>query len=251
MLKRFIRLCWHLAIMSMVCPTRCHMKYPVTDYSVVTQGGDWGFAITRALGHLYPEHVKAIHTNWVNAAIPSPLTSPLLFTTSLLKFAGGLPGIKSILSYFPSATYTNQEMLNFQRAKDWSYGSGRGYFAILSTKPQTMAYSFEDSPSGFLGFIWEKLRDWTDDYAWTDDEILTWISIYWFSEPGPGASGMIYNQAVSGLSAGGKLPITKLKSWVTMPLGLSFFPKEIANMPESWATGLGRIVLSSHYDKGG
>jgi hypothetical protein len=223
----------------------------VIDYSAVTQGGDWGFLITRALGYLYPKHVKAIHTNWVYAAMPPPLTAPLLFTTSMLKFAGVLPGLKSILSYFPSATYTKQEMLNFQRGKEWFQGSGRGYFAILSTKPQTMAYSLEDSPSGILGFIWEKLRDWTDDYAWTDDEILTWISIYWFSESGPGASGMIYNQAIPDLLPGGNLPITKLQSWVTMPLGLSFFPKEVANMPESWATRLGRIVLASHYDKGG
>lgn len=183
--------------------------------------------------------------------MPSPLTAPILFTTSMLKFASAIPGLKSILSYFPSATYTKQEMLNFQRAKDWWSGSGRGYFAILSTKPQTMSYSFEDSPSGLLGFLWEKLRDWADDYAWTDDQILTWISIYWFSEAGPGASGMIYNQAVPDLSPGGKLPATKLQSWVKMPLGLSFFPKEIANMPESWAATLGRIVLSNHHDKGG
>lgn len=217
----------------------------------VTQGGDWGFLITRALGHLYPEHVKAIHTNWVNVGFPSPLTNPFLFTTSVLKFAGILPGLKSILSYFPSATYTKQEIASLGRAKDWFKGPGSGYFAILSTKPQTMAYSLEDSPSGLLGFLWEKLRDWTDDYAWTDDEILTWISIYWFSEAGPGASGMIYHQAIPDLSPGGKLPIGKLRSWLPMPLGLSIFPKEIANMPRSWAVGLGRIVLTSYHDKGG
>jgi hypothetical protein len=203
------------------------------------------------LGHLYPAHVKAIHTNWVNAAFPSPLTAPFLFTISILKFAGTIPGLKSILSYFPSATYTKQELANLDRAKEWFQESGRGYFAILSTKPQTMTYSFEDSPSGFLGFIWEKLRHWTDNYAWTDDEILTWISLYWFSDPGPGASGMIYNQAIPDLSPGGKLPMTKLRSWVTMPLGLSLFPKEIANMPLSWASTMDKIVLVNHYDKGG
>jgi hypothetical protein len=223
----------------------------VVDLSAVTHGGDWGFLITRALGHLYPDHVKAIHTNWANAAIPSPLTAPILFTTSMLKFAGALPGLKSILAYFPYLTYTKQEMQNFQQAKEWFSGSGRGYFAILSTKPQTMAYSFEDSPSGFLAFIWEKLHDWTDSYAWTDDQILTWISIYWFSKAGPGASGMIYNQAIPDLSPGGKLPMKKLQSRVIMPIGLSFFPKEIANMPESWTVTLGRIVLANHYDKGG
>jgi pimeloyl-ACP methyl ester carboxylesterase len=143
----------------------------------VTQAGDWGFLITRALGHLYPAHVKAIHTNWVGAPFPSALTSPLLFGTSILKFAGAVPGLKSVLAYIPGATYTAREIESFASAKDWWEGSGRGYFAILGTKPQTMAYSLADSPSGLLGFIWEKLKAWSDDYPWTDDEILAWISI--------------------------------------------------------------------------
>jgi hypothetical protein len=29
----------------------------------VTQGGDWGFFITRALAHLYPTHVKGSRSN--------------------------------------------------------------------------------------------------------------------------------------------------------------------------------------------
>lgn len=29
----------------------------------VTQGGDWGFYVTRAIGALYPEHCKASHIN--------------------------------------------------------------------------------------------------------------------------------------------------------------------------------------------
>lgn len=169
----------------------------------------------------------------------------------MLKFAGALPGLKSVLSYFPSLTYTPQEMKGLERAKDWFQGSGRGYFAIMSTKPQTMAYSLADSPAGLLGFVYEKLRDWSDDYPWTDDEILTWVSIYWFSEAGPGASGFIYNQAMPDLAPGGALPITKLQSWVSQPLGLAVFPKEIANMPRSWASAMGKIVLLSEYDKGG
>jgi hypothetical protein len=57
-----------------------------------------------------------------------------------------------------------------------------------------MAYSLSDSPTGLLAFIYEKLHDWTDDYPWTDEEILMWISIYWFSEAGPCASGYIYRE---------------------------------------------------------
>ena len=65
---------------------------------------------------------------------------------------------------------------------------GTGYSAVHSTKPQTIGYSLSDSPVGLLAWIYEKLHDWTDDYEWRDDEVLTWVSIYWFSTAGPAAS---------------------------------------------------------------
>ena len=47
---------------------------------------------------------------------------------------------------------------------------GGGYFAIHSTKPQTIGCSLADSPVGLLAWIYEKLVGWSDNYAWTDDE---------------------------------------------------------------------------------
>lgn len=70
-----------------------------------------------------------------------------------------------------------------------------GYFHAQSTKPQTIGYALADSPVALLTWIYEKLHDWTDDYPWTDDEILTWVSIYWFSTAGPAASVRIYYEA--------------------------------------------------------
>ena len=40
---------------------------------------------------------------------------------------------------------------------------------------QTLGYSLHDSPVGLLAWLVEKLHDWTDNYPWTDDEILTWV----------------------------------------------------------------------------
>lgn len=45
-----------------------------------------------------------------------------------------------------------------------------GYFAIQSTRPQTIGYSLADSPVGLLAWIYEKLIVWTDSYQWSDDE---------------------------------------------------------------------------------
>jgi len=49
----------------------CHRVMLALGYhQYVTQGGDWGFLITRALAYLYPKHVKAHHVNWAWAAKP-------------------------------------------------------------------------------------------------------------------------------------------------------------------------------------
>ena len=201
----------------------------------VTQGGDWGFLITRVMGHMYPDHVMALHTNWPFPGFPSVISSPLLALTSLFKHALG--------SFF----YTAAETESFARAKDYATGSGRGYMAMFSTKPQTMSYSLSDSPSGLLAFIYEKLHEWTDEYPWTDEEILTWISIYWFSEAGPGASGFIYYE----FDKQKEWPLSRLQSWVDKPLGFTYFPMEIVNLPRAWLGSMGRVVLVSENEKGG
>lgn len=47
---------------------------------------------------------------------------------------------------------------------------GTGYFQEHATNPQTIGYSLADSPVGLLGWIYEKLHHWTDEYEWDDDE---------------------------------------------------------------------------------
>ena len=41
--------------------------------------------------------------------------------------------------------------------------SGYGYYAIQSTKPQTLGYGLNDSPIGLAAWIIEKFHAWTDD----------------------------------------------------------------------------------------
>ena len=50
------------------------------------------------------------------------------------------------------------------------FENGMGYYALQSTKPQTLGYSLADSPVGMLAWIYEKLVTWTDSYPWEDDE---------------------------------------------------------------------------------
>ncbi|RFU24501.1 hypothetical protein B7463_g11834, partial [Scytalidium lignicola] len=205
----------------------------------VVQGGDWGAIILRAIAHAYPAHVRGLHTNLVLSSFPKPFKAPLTFISALTRYA--LSGILP--------THTPLELSLLERAKDWSSGSGRAYFAQMGTKPQTIGYSLADSPVGLLGWIYEKLIAWTDSYPWTDDEVLTWISIYYFSRAGPAAASFIYYESESGSHSGEAWG--RIQSYLDVPTGLAYFPKEVADMPRLWAEAAGKVVLVSEHDKGG
>lgn len=175
----------------------------------------------------------------VLATIPSPVKAPISFVTALARYA--LSGILP--------THSALELQLIERAKDWQKGSQRAYFAQMGTKPQTIGYSLADSPVGLLGWIYEKLLVWTDSYPWTDDEVLTWISIYYFSRAGPAAASYIYFEAESGSST--KEAYAKLSSYLNIPTGLAYFPKELASLPRNWAEASSKVVLVSQHDKGG
>ncbi|OQE28419.1 hypothetical protein PENSTE_c003G00881 [Penicillium steckii] len=175
----------------------------------VTQGGDWGYWITRAVGYRYPDHCKASHVNMIEARPPKWSTSPFLALQHAL-----MP-------------YSDAEKAGRKRA-EWFDREGYGYNTIQRTKPQTIGVSLADSPVALLAWIYEKLHDWTDSYPWTDDEILTWISIYWFSKPGPEASVRIYYEGFHSESVSG-IPYSTLMSYIPeVKLGLAHLPCEIA-----------------------
>jgi hypothetical protein len=105
----------------------------------------------------------------------------------------------------------------------------------------------------------EKLHDWTDSYPWTDDEILTWISIYRFGRAGPGAAQRIYYEVIhtnpsskgEGIhdriftrdDAAGYIKGAKL--------GVTFNPKELVVVPKLWVRTLGDVVYEAENTSGG
>ncbi|KAI0300704.1 alpha/beta-hydrolase [Multifurca ochricompacta] len=192
----------------------------------VTQGGDWGHVLTLTTASKYgPHHVKASHTNF-------PMSEPLTFRQSPLKF------LKCLLSR-PTAS----ERKGIASSQTF-FQNGMGYFVEQSTKPQTLGYGLADSPVGLLAWIYEKLVSWTDGYPWTDDEVLTWVSIYWFSRAGPAASVRIYYELAK---TGETICFPK----TTVPIGLSFFPKELAKFPKSLIRAKARVVFESEHEAGG
>lgn len=211
----------------------CHRLMLDLGYSkYVTQGGDWGFYITRVMGILYPDHVLASHINMVRALPPTFTSNPALALQHAV------------------TPYTEAESKGIQRS-EWFISQGQAYRQLQATKPQTLSYAFADSPVALLAWIYEKLIDWTDGYPWTDDEILTWISIYWFSTAGPNAHIRIYYEA-----GHNPTPLIhdreRASQWVDkVKLGLAHFPRELSVVPRIWGKTLGSVVHESENDKGG
>ncbi|NUP63206.1 MAG: alpha/beta fold hydrolase [Nonomuraea sp.] len=76
---------------------------------------------------------------------------------------------------------------------------GIGYLAIQSTRPQTLAYGLNDSPVGQLAWIVEKFHEWTDpavplpEDAVDLDQLLTDVSLYWFTGSGASTAHAVYD----------------------------------------------------------
>lgn len=207
-------------------------EHAPTLSAVVTQGGDWGFWVTRSIGLLYPEHCKASHVNMVVARPPQWSKNPLLALQNAL-----LP-------------YSAREKAGRKRS-EWFDREGYGYNMLQSTKPQTIGAALADSPVALLTWIYEKLHDWTDSYPWTDDEILTWVSIYWFSTAGPEASVRIYYESLHAESVSG-ITYAQLMSYIPrVKLGLAHLPREISVVPATWTAALGPVVRQSEHASGG
>lgn len=177
-------------------------------------GGDIGSHVSRYLALDHPDRVVAVHRT--DAGVP-------VFT--------GDP-----------ADLTPEE-------RDWmasvtAWGASEGaYAAMHRTKPQTAAAALNDSPAGLAAWIVEKLRAWSDGFRFTDDEILTNITIYWLTET-IGSSMRMYR-------ANGAIPPAQLARRVEVPSGFTLFPGDIVRPPRAWLDRTANTVRVTEPEGGG
>lgn len=188
-----------------------------------------GYLIARLIALKYgPKHCRAHHVNSVAPAEPTADTHPELHAK-----------IKETL-------LSEGEKAGLARSALFSQ-EGNGYYRQLATKPNTIAFSLTDSPVGLLAWIFEKLHDWSDDYPWTDDEILTWVSIYYFSKAGPAAANALYFE-IEHREPGA---FAAAQVFIDVPVGISRFSKDLILLPKLWNQTLGPIAFESEYEGGG
>jgi len=184
------------------------------------QGGDWGSAITIAIGKQNKGSCQGIHVNMPFA----PPTKEALENPSerdKIAFEG--------LGYY----------------QEW----GSGYSKQQSTRPQTLGYGLVDSPIGQASWIIEKFYEWTDcnghpENILNKEELIDNVMFYWLTKSAA-SSARLYWESFG--SFGGN-PEEKL----ALPIGCSIFPKEISRTPRSWAEQIySNIVYWNELKKGG
>lgn len=187
------------------------------------QGGDIGAGVSMWLARLYPEHVLGIQLNYIPGSYRPPTG----------------PGIS------PAST---EEQAYLSEAAAWAGVQG-AYAVQQSTKPLTLAYSLTDSPVGLAAWIAEKFGGWSDsdgaiERVFTMDELLTDISLYWFSGSVEATLRIYKENRAQPL-------VFVAQERVRPPLGMSLFPKELPTPPRSWVERVFDVRRWTSMPKGG
>ncbi|PRY44745.1 epoxide hydrolase family protein [Umezawaea tangerina] len=157
-------------------------------------GGDVGGAVAEIIAAEHPDRVAALH-----------LTNVAPWRAFTADPAALAPDAAAYLA----------------RSAQWFRSEG-GYIAVQSTRPNTLAVGLGDSPAGLAAWIVEKLESWSDDSAFTTDELLTWVTAYWVS----GAIGTSFATYVEPATPAGR---------IDTPTVLSVFPRDLKPEPRSYA----------------
>ena len=129
---------------------------------------------------------------------------------------------------------------------------------MQATRPQTLAYSLTDSPVGQLAWIVEKFHEWTDpadelpDRAVDRDQLLTNVSVYWFTASGASSAHATYEgmqawkqmEAAAGDHGGGEA-----EAPAGPPMGVAVFAADTTI--RSIMDPGGTFAQWTEYDRGG
>ena len=184
------------------------------------QGGDWGSAVTAAIGHKAPSGCAGIHLNFVMyQATPEEMAAATPYEQAML----------DSVSYY-------QDVLS-------------GDAKLQATRPETIGDSLADSPVGQASWIYAMFQDVSDsggdaESVFTRDEMLDDIMLYWLPNAGA-ASARLYWEGRTSMS---RPPPEPMRT----PAAISMFPKELVRISRRWAeTRFSNLVPFNELEKGG
>ncbi len=180
-------------------------------------GGDTGSPIVQTIATSHPESVVGLHLTDI--------------------------GYDKV-SRLDQSTLSDAEKAYVKNLEQWSFSEG-AYVMIQGTKPQSLAYGFNDSPTALAAWIVEQFRKFSDcngdiESRFSKDELLTNIMIYWVTETMNSAMRGYYEGMHVGWSEGegeqswsegasepsGEWGQSSDASASGVPVGLALFPKD-------------------------
>ena len=109
---------------------------------------------------------------------------------------------------------------------------------MMTARPQAVGYGLTDSPAGLAGWILVHpgFAQWTygndPEKSPTKDDVLDDITLYCLTNSATSSARLYWENGARGSVI---VAAAQKTSEISLPVGITVFPKEIYRAPESWA----------------